>query len=153
MKRTDVAIAIVLRDSKLLIARRKMEGPLGGYWEFPGGKRRRDETVETCLMRELWEELAIRAKPVLSFSPITHSYPNGAVCVYPFLCIHQEGEPRAIGCDEVRWVEPAQLRQFQFPEANASLIEQLILALPPNSWRQKVGMGAAGTLEGLSHRS
>jgi 8-oxo-dGTP diphosphatase len=125
MKRIDVAIAIVLRESKLLIARRKADGPLAGYWEFPGGKRHRNETLEACLARELWEELDIRAKPVLSFSPITHDYPHGSVCLHPFLCMHQAGEPRPLGCEETRWIDPIQLRQYQFPEANAPLIDQL----------------------------
>jgi mutator protein MutT len=151
MKRIDVAIAIVLRESKLLIARRKADGPLGGYWEFPGGKRHRNETLEACLGRELWEELAIRAKPVLSFSPITHSYPHGLVCLHPFLCIHQSGEPRTIGCEETKWIDPPQLRQYQFPEANGPLIDQLIQALPPHSWGASVG--SASGRERLPSRS
>ena len=153
MKRIDVAIAIVLRESKLLIARRKAGGPLGGYWEFPGGKRHRNETLQACLARELWEELAIRAKPVLSFTSITHSYSHELVCLHPFLCIHQSGEPRAIGCEEARWIDPSQLRQYQFPPANAQLIDQLIQALPPNSWNIDQGIPAGGTFEGLAYRS
>jgi mutator protein MutT len=134
MKRIDVAIAIVLRESKVLIARRKAGQPLAGYWEFPGGKCHRKESLEVCLARELWEEVEIVAKPVLSFSSITFNYPHESVCLHPFLCIHQSGEPKAIGCQEVRWIDPAQLREYRFPEANGPLIDQLVLALPPNSW-------------------
>src|SRR5258708_6068727 len=123
MNPIDVAIAIVLRDSKLLITRRKPERPLAGYWEFPGGKREGAETIEDCLARELREELAIRATPVLSFSPINHTYPHAQVCLHPFLCIYQSGEPRAIDSDEVKWISPDQLRQFKFPEANGSLLD------------------------------
>ena len=146
-------IAVVLRDSKLLVARRKPDDPLGGYWEFPGGKRHRKETLDACLARELWEELAIRAKPVLSFSPITHNYPHGLVCLHPFLCIHQSGEPQAIGCEEIRWIHAPQLRKYQFPEANAPLLEQLIQALPPNSWNASAGAAPAATVGGFSYRS
>jgi mutator protein MutT len=152
MKRFDVAIAVVLRESKLLIARRKAGGPLGGYWEFPGGKRHRNETLQACLARELWEELAIRAMPVLSFSSITHNYSHELVCLHPFLCIHQSGEPRAIGCEEARWIDPSQLGQYQFPEANAPLIEQLMQALPPNSWNRETN-AAVKTFERLAYHS
>jgi mutator protein MutT len=130
MKRVDVAIAIVLRGSKLLIAHRKPGGPLGGYWEFPGGKCETGETLEQCLSRELWEELAIRAKPVMSFPPINYNYPHQEVCLHPYVCLHEAGEPQPLTCQSVRWVEPVQLRQYRFPEANTKLIEQIIEAIP-----------------------
>jgi A/G-specific adenine glycosylase len=131
MKHVEVAIAIVLRGSRLLITRRKADGPLGGLWEFPGGKCEPGETPEQCLARELREELAITARPVMSFPPITHCYAHAEVCLHPYLCLHESGEPQLIGCQDARWIEPAQLRDFPFPEANARLIDQIIAALPP----------------------
>jgi len=130
MKRVDVAIAAVLRGSQLLIAMRKSTGPLGGYWEFPGGKCEPGESLENCLARELWEELAIRAKPVMSLPPIMHDYPHAQVCLHPYICLLEAGEPQPHQSQMVRWVDPVQLRQYRFPEANAQLIEQLIEALP-----------------------
>ena len=55
----DVAAALVFREGKLLITQRHAEAHLGGLWEFPGGKRELNETFETCLKRELREELGI----------------------------------------------------------------------------------------------
>jgi 8-oxo-dGTP diphosphatase len=131
MKRVDVALAIVLRGSRVLIARRKSTGAFAGFWEFPGGKREPGETIEECLHRELWEELAIRAKPVMSLPPIVHDYPQVQVRLHPYLCLHEAGEPQLIQCQALRWVEPRDLHHFEFPEANAPLIEQIIAALPP----------------------
>jgi mutator protein MutT len=132
MKRVDVAIAIVLRGTRILITRRRDDGPFAGYWEFPGGKCEPHETIEQCLARELWEELAIRARPVMSFAPIHHSYPHTDVCLHPFLCLHEAGEPQLVECQDARWIDPPQLRHYQFPEANARLIDQILEALPPS---------------------
>jgi mutator protein MutT len=130
MKHLDVAVAIVFHDSKVLITRRKAGGVLGGYWEFPGGKQEPGESLEDCVRRELFEELAMRVQPVMSFTPIHHIYADRQVTLHAFLCTHESGEPQPIACDELRWIDPSQLRTIQFPEANHRLVEELILALP-----------------------
>jgi 8-oxo-dGTP diphosphatase len=130
MKRLDVAVAIVFSDSKVLVTRRKAGGVLGGFWEFPGGKREPDESLEDCVRRELIEELAIRVRPVVSFPPIEHQYPDQRVCLYPFLCTCEPDEPQLLACDEIRWVEPAELLKLTFPPANQQLISQVIAAFP-----------------------
>ena len=130
MKHLDVAVAIVFRDSKVLITRRKPGAVLGGCWEFPGGKQEPGESLEDCVRRELLDELAMRVQPVMSFTPIMHQYPDRQVTLHAFLCTHESGEPQLLACDELNWVAPAELRNFEFPEANQRLIEELINALP-----------------------
>jgi mutator protein MutT len=130
MKHLDVAIAIVFHRRKVLITRRKPGGVLGGYWEFPGGKLEPGESLEDCVRRELLEELAIRVQPVMSFTPIHHSYTDRQVTLHPFLCTHESGELQLLACDELRWVEPAELRSIEFPEANRQLVEDLVHHLP-----------------------
>jgi len=130
MRHLDVAIAIVFRDSRVLIARRKAGDVLGGYWEFPGGKCEPGETLEECVGRELLEELGMLVRPVVSFAPTQYQYPDRLVTLHPFLCIHDSGEPQMRACDEIRWVEAAQLRHFTFPPANHRLIEEVIAAFP-----------------------
>jgi mutator protein MutT len=138
MKLLDVAVAIVFRDSKVLITRRKAGTVLSGYWEFPGGKQEPGESLEDCVRRELMEELAMRVQPVMSFSPITHQYPDRIVCLHPFLCTHESGKPQPIACDEFRWVTTAQIKTYEFPEANRELIEELIKALPHSTEAPKL---------------
>jgi mutator protein MutT len=125
MKRVDVALGIVYRDSRLLICRRRQNTRLAGYWEFPGGKLESGETVVECLQRELREELDIAADPLIALPVIEHDYPDIRVRLHPFLCAYKAGEPKALGCDEFRWVQPAQLMSYEFPPANLELLQQV----------------------------
>ena len=126
MKRIDAAIAIVVRAGKILVCQRKAEDTFGGYWEFPGGKQEAGETLEQCLARELREELNIAARPTLLLTPVLHDYPEVLLRLHPFLCEHESGDPELLECQDTRWIDPADLRDYRFPPANESLIEQII---------------------------
>ena len=131
MKRIDAAIAVVLRGGKILVCQRKDDDTFGGYWEFPGGKQEEGETLEQCLARELREELNITARPTSALTPVVHDYPEATVCLHPFLCDHESGEPEHLECQASHWVTPVELRHYRFPPANESLIEEIIRALAP----------------------
>lgn len=51
-----VVAALIKKDDKFLIAKRKDATALGGYWEFPGGKVEAGESNEVALEREILEE-------------------------------------------------------------------------------------------------
>jgi mutator protein MutT len=125
MKCVDVDIAIVTNGVYVLICRRRDDAPLGGFWEFPGGKREPGETSEVCVIREVYEEVGIEVRPTRPLDVIEHAYPDVCVRLHPHVCEHVAGDARAIECQEVRWVEPAALRDYRFPPANDALIERL----------------------------
>lgn len=60
---TSVA-TIVMRDGRIFVARRAFGGPLGGLWEFPGGKLEEGESEEEALVREFDEEFSARIVPL-----------------------------------------------------------------------------------------
>jgi mutator protein MutT len=125
MECIDVAIAVVKRGRKILICQRKIDDSLGGFWEFPGGKRETGETLHSCLSRELMEEVAISAKIVEEFTPIRHDYDHTRVMLHPFLCEHVAGEPVPIECQRFEWVEVRQFGDFNFPPANGTLLKEI----------------------------
>ena len=124
----DVAAGLIFRSGKLLITQRHADAHLGGLWEFPGGKRHEGENFEDCLRRELREELGIEVEVRELFEEITHHYPDKSVHLKFFRCDWLKNEPQALGCSAFAWIEPQQLEQYNFPEADARLLEKLRMA-------------------------
>jgi len=125
MKQIDVAIGIVCRAGRILICQRRRQDTLGGFWEFPGGKREPDESLEQCLLRELTEELAISVQIRQAFDAIDYDYGTACVRLHPFLCDHLAGEPLPLASQRLAWVTPAELYDYPFPPANEGLIREL----------------------------
>ena len=126
MQRIEVVIGIVLRNGTLLISQRPDQGPLGGLWEFPGGKLEPGESIEHCLARELLEELAVQVSVLEPLPIVEHDYPAVHVRLHPYLCQHLCGEPQPLASQQVRWVRPDDLVKYHFPPANDALIRCLL---------------------------
>ncbi|MDJ0589242.1 MAG: 8-oxo-dGTP diphosphatase MutT [Pleurocapsa sp. MO_226.B13] len=122
----QIGVAIISDpQGKILIDRRKSGGEMGGLWEFPGGKIEPGETIEECIKREIKEELNIEILVGDRLTTITHVYQTFKVTLYVHCCQHLSGTPQRIECDEIHWVEPAQMNQYQFPQANTKIISLL----------------------------
>jgi 8-oxo-dGTP diphosphatase len=121
----EVAAGLIVHDGRYLIAKRRTGVHLAGLWEFPGGKREQGETLEECLQRELFEELSIRIDGPVPFRIIRHEYPEKTVVLHFFRCTIGEGRATPLDCAEIRWVHPSEMGQYQFPPADAPVIEAL----------------------------
>lgn len=121
----EVAAAVIIQDGRCLITQRLDTSPLGGLWEFPGGKRHPDESLEDCLRREIKEELDIKVQVGETIKVIQHAYPAYTVRLHFYRCTGIEGIPRTLGNQAYRWVPVSELSQYAFPEANRSLIRDL----------------------------
>ena len=125
MKVVEVAAGLIYREGRYLIARRKSGVHLAGFWEFPGGKRELDETLEACLQRELFEELNIHIDVPIPFQIVRHEYAEKIVELHFFRCRIERGHATAVDCAEIRWVWPHELGDFEFPPADRPVIEAL----------------------------
>jgi 8-oxo-dGTP diphosphatase len=121
----EVAAALIFRDSKLLIAQRPAGVHLGGLWEFPGGKRERGETFESCLEREIREELDCSIEVGNLVFQNVHTYVEKTVDIRFYHCALTHGEPKPIECDALEWVTKDQVGDYSFPEADLALLEHL----------------------------
>ncbi len=129
-KSIHVAAGVIIRNSRaglieILLAKRPMTAHKGGLWEFPGGKVERGETAEEALKRELGEELAIDAQVSSALLQIPYDYPEKSVLLDVWLVSVFAGEPMGNEGQEVRWVSLAELDSFDFPEANAPIVDFL----------------------------
>jgi len=121
----EVSAALIFHEGKLLITQRHAGAHLGGLWEFPGGKREAGETFEACLVREIREELGVEIAVGELFEEVRHDYPEKSVHLKFFVCRLIFGEPKAIDCAAVKWVDKAGLDAHEFPAADGRLLEKL----------------------------
>ena len=122
-----IGVGVVLNAAgEVLIDQRLEEGLLGGMWEFPGGKQEEGETIETCIARELKEELSIAVTVGAELITVDHAYSHKRLCFIVRLCDWVSGEPQPLASQQVRWVRPEDLGNYAFPVANARIIEALL---------------------------
>ncbi len=122
------AVALIDADARVLIARRPPEKPMGGLWEFPGGKVDPTETPESALIRELREELAIDVTQSC-LAPLTfasHPYEEFHLLMPLYVCRKWKGIVTALEGQELLWVKPLRLRDYAMPPADKPLIPHLI---------------------------
>ena len=123
-----VAAALLDADGRVLIAQRPQGKALAGLWEFPGGKVEPGERPEAALIRELAEELGIKVEePCLA--PLTfasHAYEDFHLLMPLYVCRRWTGFVTAREAAALKWVRPAQLRDYPMPPADAPLIPVLI---------------------------
>ena len=125
LRAIEVSAGLVFRNGQLLITQRHAGAHLGGLWEFPGGKRELNESFEDCLVRELHEELGIEVAVGELIETIQHDYPDKRVLLKFFRCDWEANEPQAIGCPAFAWVTRDELSRYEFPAADARLLERL----------------------------
>ncbi|TVP73087.1 MAG: (deoxy)nucleoside triphosphate pyrophosphohydrolase [Rhodobacteraceae bacterium] len=118
------AVALVDSDGRVLLAQRPPGKAMAGLWEFPGGKVEPGETPEAALIRELHEELGIDtwASCLAPLSFASHAYADFHLLMPLFVCRKWQGELRGREGQTLKWVRPAQLRDYPMPEADLPLI-------------------------------
>lgn len=119
-------VAVVRRGREFLIAQRKKNDSFGLFWEFPGGKKNEGETFEECAAREAKEEVGIDIQVHEKLAEIRRSYHDRVIWLNFFLCSHVSGDPRALECEKVAWVDVEELKKYAFPPANEAVIQKLI---------------------------
>jgi 8-oxo-dGTP diphosphatase len=120
-----VTAAIIRRDGRVLIARRKAGGHLGGYWEFPGGKIESGETPEECLARELEEEFSVGAKVGAFITSSRFAYEDCQVELLAYEAALGSEDWVLTSHDETRWVEIRELTSYKLAPADLPIAEVL----------------------------
>jgi 8-oxo-dGTP diphosphatase len=124
-----IGIAVVVHDGRVLVGIRGPDVPLPGLAEFPGGKCESDESPEACAVRECREETGLDVEASSIFADYVWTYPHATVHLHFVQCQPRSPEDVRDAHQTFRWVEPTELRRFQFPEANAQVIDRVVAEL------------------------
>ena len=122
----EVAVGVIKRGNQVYISKRADHLHQGGKWEFPGGKREANESIEQALTRELLEEVGIQVTEQREFMLIEHDYGDKKVRLDVRLVEAFNGQARHQEGQQSQWVQISQLNQYTFPQANLEIINKLI---------------------------
>ncbi len=120
--------AAIVRDGRVLAARRTAPASVAGRWEFPGGKVEPGETADESLAREIREELGLRIRVerwCASVEEIGERY-----LLKVAVATIEAGEPAPTEHDQIRWLAPAELGDVDWLDADRPFLTELSGLLP-----------------------
>jgi mutator protein MutT len=124
-----IAIAVVQREGRVLIGQRPAGVPLAGLWEFPGGKLQPHETPAQAACRECLEETGLEVAIRSCLAVERHEYDYGRLELHFFDCVPSTPVPSPQ--PPFQFVPVTELGRYDFPAANAALIQQLLASAKP----------------------
>lgn len=125
-RRLRVVAAVIELDGQLLVSLRHPRGVRPSQWEFPGGKVERGESEPQALIREIREELGVKAEIGALVKRVVHPYTDTDVEIAFYRTTIVDGEPRAMAMAEIRWVPQKELDRLDFLEADRPFVAELV---------------------------
>ena len=119
---TDVVAALIWDQDKFMICQRPAQKARGLLWEFVGGKTEPGETMEEALVRECREDLDITVSVGDVFTQVIHEYPDILIRLTLFNCTIARGTPKLLEHNDLKWITPAQIPEFQFCPADKDIL-------------------------------
>ena len=126
MKITEVVAALIWNGDEFMICQRPAHKARGLLWEFVGGKVEPGETKKQALVRECREELAVMLAVDDVFMDVVHEYPDLTVHLTLFNAIIADGEPQKLEHNDIQWITPSEIQNYEFCPADEEILEKII---------------------------
>ena len=120
---TDVVAALIWDENRFMICQRPAHKARGLLWEFVGGKTEPGESMEDALIRECREELDITVSVGEIFTQVIHEYPDILIRLTLFHCTIAQGIPKLLEHQDLKWITPSQIPQFDFCPADEDILK------------------------------
>ena len=115
--------AVILREGRILGAKRKEGRTLGGLWEFPGGKVEEGEDPLDALTREIREELDAEVEVLGEILTVVHEYDFARIELTTFQCELRGDRFTNKEHEEIRWIPVNELDTVEWTPADLPTIE------------------------------
>ena len=122
---TEVVAALIWKNNKFMICQRPANKARALLWEFVGGKVESGETKEQALIRECQEELAVTLSVGEMFMDVIHEYPDITVHLTLFNATIAEGVPQKLEHNDIRWITPSEIPDYEFCPADEEILERI----------------------------
>lgn len=124
----DVVVAVIMRpDGQFLLTRRPGGKVYSGYWEFPGGKVEKNESLLRALERELWEELGIHVRHANPWITRIYTYSHATVRLHFFRVVEWQGKLTSREKQDLFWQLPHHVEVSPLLPANGPILQSLLL--------------------------
>lgn len=121
-----VVAAIIKKNDKILIARRKKGTHLEFKWEYPGGKVEENENEKDALKRELLEEFEIFSEIDEYITESFHEYDENKINLRAYSVKHLSGNFKLNDHDKIEWITLKELLKYDFAPADIPINNYLI---------------------------
>ena len=130
MKQVTVSGAVILRTNpdtskKEIFATQRGYGDYKDGWEIPGGKLEPGETPESCIVREIREELATEIKAERILGVVDYDYPNFHLTMHCILCTIVSGDLKLLEHEAAKWVTKETLRSVDWLPADQLILDKI----------------------------
>lgn len=126
-KVVDVVGAIIENEKEeILCALRSKNMSLANFWEFPGGKIEKGETIKEAIVREIHEELDCTIEFIEVFNDSTYEYDEVIVNLVTIKCKLIEGIPKAKEHAKLIWLPIDYLESLNWAPADCSTVKKLL---------------------------
>ena len=122
---TEVVAALIWQEGRFLICQRPAHKKRGLLWEFVGGKVEPGESGPEALVRECREELGVTVAVGSEFMQVLHPYPDMTVHLVLYNAVLREGTIQKLEHNDIRWIRPAEIPQYDFCPADVDILERL----------------------------
>jgi 8-oxo-dGTP diphosphatase len=124
-RRTLVVAALIERDGRVLMSRRRPDQSLPNCWEFPGGKVEPGESPEAALAREIQEELGCTVDVGAIYDVVFHAYEAFDLYMLVYRCTITAGTPAPRQVAAVDWIDREEIPRLELPPADYPLARKL----------------------------
>jgi A/G-specific adenine glycosylase len=135
MRRVRMAVAVVRRRGRVLIAQRPEGGVWAGLWQFPSAELAPGQSPEAALRHSLSSDFGLEVEVGQEITSLQHGIMNQRIELTAYACKVLGGRTRVRGHADAKWVRPDELGEYAMPAPHRRVVTFVRRGAPGTSER------------------